>query len=100
MDKTTTTNKLTFEIDYTNGDGESASRTISFDTYLASANRRTNAIEFANRLRNGIYKYAIQPTTWRDDDDAESAWEVSGVAAKVTTTTTTTIDPDNWDPEN
>lgn len=98
-DTVKTTDKLTFDINYVNGDGATAKRTISFDTFLVGVAKKTAIIEFANRLRNGIYKYAIQPTNWRDDDDAESAWEVSSVEARIVTTTATTIDPGNWEPE-
>jgi len=98
-DTVKTIDKLTFEINYVNGDGDTAKRTLSFDTFLAGAAKKTAIIAFANRLRNGPYKYAIQPTNWRDDDDAESAWEVSSVEARIVTTTTTTIDSGNWEPE-
>lgn len=99
-DTVKTSDKLTFEINYVNDDGQTAKRTISFDTFLAGAAKKTAIIAFANRLRNGPYKYAIQPMNWRDDDVAESAFSVSSVEAKIVTTTTTTIDSGNWEPEN
>lgn len=99
-DTVKTSDKLTFEINYVNDDGQTAKRTISFDTFLTGAAKKSAIIEFANRLRNGPYKYAIQPTNWRDDDVEEDAFVVSSVEARIVTTTTTTIDSGNWEPEN
>lgn len=84
-------------------DGEETSRTISIP------NPKTNAIEITraipgwmNLLRStdGAI-YLFQPTSWRDDDDEESAWSIKGGAAEdviefeFTTTTKTNLDYSN-----
>lgn len=90
-DKESTTTTASFTFTLQNSDGEQDTRTISFDTNLEGYTAKENFAAFkANYLAN--YKYAIQPTGWRDSDDEEEAYECVGIGAKLIEKTETEFD--------
>lgn len=90
-DKESTTTTAAFVFTLQSGNGEQVNRTISFDTNLEGYTAKENFAAFkTNYLTN--YKYAIQPTGWRDSDDEEDAYECVGIGAKLIEKTETEFD--------
>ena len=83
MSTTTTTIEVTFKLER---NGESTTRKISFPQISAIADYETTFENVREKFKNE-YKYAIQPTSWRDNDLTEEAWQCKGVDFVIVTKT-------------
>ena len=91
-DTLTTGNQIILDLSFSREDGSTESRKLTFDTEFANAETAKNyVIAMAIALRSK-YKYAIQPSSWRDSNDDEEAYEISGVHGQFKTTTTVDYD--------
>lgn len=89
-DKTTESKSVVLIFTLQDSQGLQTSRMITFDTNLTS-DARANLSAFKNDyLAN--YKYAIQPTGWRDSDYADEAYECVGLDVKIVSKTETELD--------
>lgn len=79
-DTISSTAQVSLEFSFQRGN-ETASRTISFDTQLASVDTKTSTRAFVDDYLEN-YKYGIQPTGWRDSDVEEEAWECVDIGVK------------------
>lgn len=74
---------LNFVIPLTNSSGAAAERSVTIDTDAVSLTPaiKDTALEFAGVIEQ--YPALLQPTGWRDDDTAESAWSIAGGSGAV-----------------
>lgn len=90
-DKTTETTTVSLTFTLQDSEGAQVSRTMSFDTNLTYGDAKSNLSAFkTDYLAN--YKYAIQPTGWRDSDIEDEAYECVGIGAKFITKSETEFD--------
>lgn len=83
MSTTTTTIEVTFKL--IRG-SETTTRKITFPQISVLANPEDSFAAIREKFKND-YKYAIQPTTWRDSDIGEEAWQCQAVDFVVVTKT-------------
>ena len=88
-DKVKTTNSLNYTLNYDDG----SSRNFSIDV-LNTSNMNETVYE-AKNLRDSLtagYKYALQPTGWRDSDTTEDAKMCTSCELKLVQKTETMFD--------
>lgn len=93
-DKTTTSKQVILDLSLARGN-ETASRRITFDNYdntILPDVKDALKDQFIPSLVGGGLSTFIQPSGWRDSDEAEEEWRCTLVEAQVVTKTTTTLD--------
>lgn len=75
---------INYSIPLTDADGNATVRSLTIDTEdgQLSPELLGRATLFASQLET-TYPSLIQPTNWRDEDDAEEAWSITGGSGAI-----------------
>lgn len=75
---------INFSIPLVSADDNATVRSLTIDTDDASLSPAllSRATLFANQIET-TYPALLQPTNWRDDDDAETAWSIAGGSGAI-----------------
>lgn len=84
--KTGTTSNVVFDLELgkKNETSASATRSISFETYIYETLAPADVSAFAQWIANN-YKTLFQPTNWQDLDVAEDEYEIKTITPRIVT---------------
>lgn len=86
-DTQTTTRAIKLEFTLENANYGQTKRTLTFDTGVSGQDAKT-AVQTLKPRFLGEWKYIIQPSSWRDNDINEEAYQTIGLTGKYVTTST------------